>query len=133
MTVTAAIVNLAGKLASLPGIKTAPTSPPEDPGVYPFGVAYEASAVTNTLAYGSANDLATIFVEIHVSRVLLGNAIEKAMSFRDPFLIALINDPTLGGTVSTTNEIRRSFGRMVWGEVETIGYRFEIDVKVVIP
>lgn len=132
MTTTAAIANIAAKLGALPGIKSAPVVPPEDAGVYPFGVTYEAHANTNTLAYGSADDLVTIFAEIHVSRVLLANAVTLAMSFRDPFLAALIADPSLGGTVSTTNEIRRSFGRLVWGDVETIGYRFEIDVKVTI-
>jgi hypothetical protein len=85
------------------------------------------------LAYGSADDLVTIFAEIHVSRALLAAAVTQAMGLRDPFLQSLIADPTLGDTVSTTNEIRRSFGRMEWGDVETIGYRFEIDVKVMIP
>jgi hypothetical protein len=39
-------------------------------------------------------------------------------------------NPTLGGNVSTINEIRRTFGGLVWGDVDTIGYRFELRCKV---
>jgi hypothetical protein len=130
-SVTNAIGVLATKLRALSGIKNAPNVPPEDAGLFPFGVAYEATGTTNANAEGFANDIVTIFVEVHVARVLLGNAVLQAMAFRDPFLVALLSDPTLGGTVSTINEIRRTFGRLEWGGVETIGYRFEVDVKVV--
>ncbi len=133
MTTTAAINHIATMLTALPGMKSAPALPPESTGMFPFGVVYEARATTNTLAYGSADDLVTLFAEIHVSRTLLGSAIATAMAFRDPFLKALIADPTLGGSVSTINEIRRVFGRLASGSVETIGYRFEIDIKVPIP
>ncbi len=132
MTIEAAIGNLTTKLLAVPGMKQVPSGPIEDIGLFPFGVAYERSASTNGLAYGSADDLVTLWVEIHVSRVLLQEAIIQAMALRTPFLKSLIGDPTLGNTVSTVNDIRRTFGALKWGWVETIGYRFEIDVKVML-
>jgi len=130
MSVDTALANLTSKLAALPGMKSAPTLIPEDPGVFPFGIAYERSGVLVARAAGEANDLATLFVEIHVARSLLGQAIQLASTFRDPFLLALIADPTLGGSVSTMNDVRRTFGVLEWAGVQTIGYRFEIDVKI---
>lgn len=130
MTIEGAISNLQAKLLALPGIKSAPEKPPEAVMAYPFAVSYERTGVFTMESQGIGKDLVTIWCEIHVSRVLLGSAIQTAMAFRDPFLRAIMADPTLGGEVSTVNTIRRTFGQLVWNTVDTIGYRFEVDVKV---
>lgn len=130
MTIEAAIADLREKLLSLNGMRSAPVNPPDATAAFPFGVSYERSGTLEMKSAGFANDLATIWCEIHVSRQILPQAVALAMEFRDPFMKLLIADPTLGGTVSTIREIRRTFGRLEWGGVETIGYRFEVDVKV---
>lgn len=129
MTIQAAIADLQRKILSLPGIKSAPEIPPEAAGVYPFGVSYERSGVMDMPLLELNDDIATLFCEIHVSRVLLPKAIETAMAFRNPFMRMVMEDPTLGDTVSDVMVIRRTFGRLEWGGLETIGYRFELDVK----
>lgn len=129
MTIEAAITNLQAKILSLTGVKSAPAKPPESAAAFPFGVSYER---TGTLASHSAvfaDELVTIWCEIHVSRTLLGNGIAQAQALRDPFLKLLIADPTLAGTVSTIRDIRWTFGKLAWADVETIGFRFEVEVK----
>ena len=130
MTLEAAIANLQAKALALPGMLAAPETPPESVDVYPFAVSYERSGSLQLRSATFADDLATIFTEIHVSRQFLSLAIQTAMSFRDPLLKAILADPKLGDSVSTVLAIRRTFGTLVWGDIDTIGYRFETDVKV---
>jgi hypothetical protein len=130
MTIEAAIQDLQDKLLSLSGMKSAPDSPPEGAGAFPFAVTYERTGTLTLNSYGWSTDIVTLWCEIHVSRAILPRAVEQAMSFRDPLLKLIIADPTLGDTVSTVLELRRVFGRLEWGGIETVGYRFEIDIKV---
>lgn len=130
MTIEAAIIDLQTKLLGIAGLKSAPTSPPEATMSFPFAVSYERSGrlVTHSAYFG--DELVTIYCEIHVTRTILPAAISLAMTFRDPFIKAVIADPTLGDNVSTINEIRWTFGALKWDTVDTIGYRFEIDCKI---
>lgn len=131
MSVETAINYLAGVVGALPGMKQAPTAPIESPGgVFPFAVTYEYTGTFQAESGGFGHDLVTLFVDIHVQRFMLPESIALAMSFREPFLKALIADPTLGGSVSTFNEVRHTFGEMMYNNTKTIGYRFEIDIKV---
>ncbi len=44
---------------------------------------------------------------------------------------AIMADPTLGGTVDTVvDPITYTFGAMEWAGLETIGYSYEIVVKI---
>lgn len=135
MTIEAAIADLQSKALALAGMKQAPAAPVEAMLQFPFSIAYERSGATRVEGPTWGHDLATIVVEFHVGRQILPKAIEQAMALRDPFLKAIIADPNLGGAISAFNNeggpaIRRQFGRLQWGDIETIGYRFEIDVKV---
>jgi F0F1-type ATP synthase membrane subunit c/vacuolar-type H+-ATPase subunit K len=130
MTIELAIANIQTKMLALSGMKAAPNVPPEGTAVFPFAVCYERSGEMILHSAGFAQDLAVIWAEIHVGRGLLGPAITQAMAFRDPFQVALMNDPTLGGTVSNFTTVRRTFGLLSWGGVETIGYRWEIGLKM---
>jgi hypothetical protein len=130
MTIEAAIANLQAKILSLSGVKSAPVKPPESAAAFPFGVSYERSGSLASHSAIFADELCTIWCELHVSRTLLGNGIAQAQALRDPFLKLLIADPTLGGNVSTLRDVRWTFGKMVWADVETIGFRFEVDVKI---
>lgn len=133
MTIEAAILNLQDKLLALSGMKAAPDYPPEGAGAFPFGVSYERNAGTMANSDSFADDLAVIWCEIHVARQILPKAIQTAMAFRDPLLKALIADPTLAGSISTIRwPVLRTFGLLTWGGLETIGYRFEVPVKVLL-
>jgi len=129
MTITTAIANIQSKLGAL-GVKVAPSTVPEAANVFPFGVSYLSTGHLDLESAGWGRNFHTIFSEIHVSRNLLGPAINTAMSYIEPFFLSLIADPTLGSTVSNLVDVRYKFGRLEWGGVETIGVRFEIDVKI---
>ncbi len=128
MTISAAVLNLQAKLRAL-GIQNAPDAVPESANAFPFGVSYLNKGNLEIEA-GWFKHIHTIFTEIHVSRNLLPAAIDKAVSYIEPFFTAVSDDPTLGGSVATIIEVRYTFGRLEWGGVETFGERFEIDVKL---
>ena len=138
MTIEAAILNLQAKWLSIDGVNSAPDYPPESPGAYPFAVTYERRGRLAGRSFGFGDEIALLFSELHVARTMLPRDIQAVMPFRDQFIALLIADPTLGGTVSTITPegVSWTFGRLGWGqestsqEPNTIGYRFEIEVKV---
>lgn len=126
-TVIAAIQTKAGGLS---GIKEAPTNPPESANVYPFAVSYAKSGTETPQSSGWAIGLHTIICEIHIARQVLPKDIALALPFYELFRSAILSDPTIAGTVATVNALRYEFGRLEYGNKQTIGYRFEIDVKL---
>ena len=116
---------------TLSGVKEAPDYPTEAMNQFPFVVTYAASGTWERESDWKKG-LHTIFAEIHVSRELLPRAIAQTMPYAETFPNALLNDPTLNGTVDTiVGEIRYTFGRLSLGgnQDEHIGFRFEIQVK----
>ncbi len=130
MTIEAAIANLQAKALSVAGTQEAPTAPPESNMGFPFAICYEREGTLNQHSAGFADDLSTLWLEYHVERSILPAAITSAMTFRDAFLKKIIADPTLGGSVSTVTRVQRTFGALKYAGVDTIGYRFEVGVKV---
>ncbi len=130
MSAEQAILQLQLLAGNLPGMKYAPVS-----GVVPsmedtpFAMSWEESGnfVLNSAGWGRADIV--LICEIHITVQDLREAINRALLFRNPFLKAIILDPTLGGTIATVTSIKWRFGRMLWNTVETVGYRFEISVK----
>lgn len=129
------IAHLQDDWLTLSGIQNAPDLAPESPGYFPFVATYEARGNLRLGTAGWGHDFSTIFSELHVSRAILPEAIKQAGSYKKLFLQKFIDDPTLGGTVSTVKDIRYTFGKLTWGDpgVNTLGYRFEIDIKVSMP
>jgi hypothetical protein len=124
-----AITSLQTKSTSA-GCVFAPTTAISQMGPSPFSVAFEGSGETLIHSAGFAEDLAVIIVQHHVSESILPASITKAASLRDVFLKALRDDPQLGGAVSTIVSIKRRFGEMTFGKLQTIGYQYEIKVKI---
>jgi hypothetical protein len=124
---------LINHVKALGGIKTAPDSPTEDVGVYPFAVCYPRTGYGQGGTPGVLKGFHRFFVEIHCSRTLLPQAIEQAEKYIEPFLLALLNDPTLDDTVSNivvgSDSLTYDFGRLEWAGIETIGIRFTVTVK----
>ena len=128
MTLAAAIADLQAKALTLSGVKDAPVNPPESANVFPFVVSYARSGNFQPGA-GWANYFHTIFTEFHVARQLLPVAIATALPYAESFGAKILADPQLSGTVQEVREVRYTFGRLSWGDIETIGFRFEVDVK----
>jgi hypothetical protein len=116
---------------TLPGMRSAPELPPEKAAAYPFAVTFPYQGDWDGLSGGWMIGLHTLATEIHVARKNLPYDVAKVIGYCETFANALLRDPTLGGHVDTINGgIRYTFGPMNWGGQETIGYRFEINVKV---
>lgn len=130
MTLAEAIKQIQVVTGGLAGIKSAPSTAPEAAGAFPFAVAYPRSGTLTINSYSWGTLLHTIYVEIHVARTLLPAAIDQALPYVESFASALVADPTLEAAVDTVNGIRFTFGKMEWGGVETLGWRFEVDVKI---
>ena len=111
-------------------MREAPTTPNEAQILFPFAITYDRSGELILQSSSWAYDLATIVSEIHVARQILAKDIALAMTFREPFLRALIGDQTLNSQVASMNAIRYAFGKLEYAGDETIGYRFEIDIKL---
>lgn len=115
----------------LAGMVEAPEYVPESINQFPFAMTYYRQGNTTSMI-GWRKGLHTVFCEIHVARQILPNALKLAMPFYERFMIALIADPSLGGTVSTVVwPVNHTFGWLEFGPADNkhIGWRFEITVK----
>lgn len=112
------------------GLAAAPNTPPENAAVFPFSAAYEDSGELIQQSYKWGYDKAVIAVEFHIAHRVLNINVTQAYALRDAFMRRLISDPRLGGGCETTNRISRQFGRMEYNGVETVGYRWLIEVKI---
>lgn len=131
MTLAAAIADIQSKALTMAGIKSAPVSPPESANAFPFVVSYARSGEFVPGA-GWANYHHTIYTEIHLARQLLSAAIESALPYAESFAALLLADPQLSGTVQEVKTVRYEFGRLNWSGIDTIGFRFQIDIKTAI-
>ncbi len=129
MTLAAAISDLQDKVLAL-GVKAAPKTIPEGMSVFPFAVSYPRAGNGALQSAGFGFIFHTIFTEIHFNRTLLGPAVDDATPYIESMFASLVGDPTLSDTVSEVRAIRYTFGRLEWAGEQTIGVRFEVDVKV---
>lgn len=133
MTLQAAIADLQVKALAMSGIKEAPVQVPESTGEYPFVVTYPRSGSFELVSAGWGYLLATLYTEIHCSRQMLGPGITQALPYAELFPQSVMADPTLGGAVAAVNDLRFTFGELTWGGIGTVGFRWEVDVKIMIP
>lgn len=115
----------------LPGVKEAPDYMPESLNQFPFALSYYRQGNTTAMA-GWRKGLHTFFMEVHIARQVLPAALRSAMPFYEKVIDALIDDPTLNGTVSTIIwPVNHTFGWLSYGGTDNahIGWRFEITVK----
>ena len=133
MTIQTAIAHIQGLAEGLPGIRQAPDFPPEQMNVFPFAVCYPAAGEFQAGPMGLMKGLHNLVVEIHVARKDLPRDVETALPFGEALAAAVMDDPTLGGTVDTVRAdegISYTFGALAWGGQETVGWRLTIPVKI---
>jgi hypothetical protein len=130
MSLVAAIADLQTKALSISGIKAAPDTIPESANVFPFAISYPRLGRFEFQSAGFGFAYHTIYTEIHVNRTMIGAAVTQATPFIEAFYAKLLADPKLSNSVSEVQAIRHTFGQLAWANVQTIGTRFEIDVKV---
>lgn len=119
---------IAAKALSIPGIKSAPNIPPEQPGAFPFVAIYPAEGNMDVRPHGEFVLVThTIFVEFHFTRAMILDAIARAYAIYPTVIQFIAGDPTLAVATIVLKGLRYKFGRLEWNTIETIGYRFEID------
>lgn len=130
MTIIAdAIIGIQAIVATVTGIREAPSEPPEQLATFPFSVCYPGSGEFEELTSGCMDGQHTIRLELHVARKNLRSDYLDLIDFVETIPFALLNDKTLGGTVDINERIRYSFEPLGWNGMETIGWRFEIQCK----
>lgn len=130
MTLSVAIAEIQDIAREIHNIKDAPVLIPEGEPSFPFAISYPRTG-TLDLEAGQKKGLHTIFTEIHMSRGLLGTAVEQVLNIMVNFESALLGNVTLSGAVDTiVFPIKYTFGRLEWGNTATVGIRYEITVKI---
>lgn len=129
------IVSALQRLAvSMSGVRQAPLKPVEQISEFPFamGILRRAVPLWET---DWMNVLATFAVQIHVARRDAPNDYSSAMRYGVAFPKILFQNPTLGGLVSTIipDGVRVKFAILEFGGQPTVGWDFEVDVKMVVP
>ena len=72
-----------------------------------------------------------IIVEVHVSRSPgLQRALAQALPLGNGVAEALLQKPTLNGTINVMNDITYKFGPLDWGAVKTVGWAFRMTVSI---
>ena len=114
------------------GIRAAPKYLPEAINVYPTLVCYAGSGyIEGGNPAGSMRGMHNIILELHIAGGDLPRTQADSMSYASSIPAALLNNPTLNSTVSTFGRITYIFGSMVYGKINTIGFRWTIeDVKI---
>jgi hypothetical protein len=120
-----------GLIADVTGIRSAPTAPRDLEAAFPASVCFPRSGRFENPSSGLIIGYHTLVIQIHYPRVELSRAYTTIVPYLEKIAEVLIDDPTLGATVTTiVEDIQYSFGQMAYGEVPTLGWQFEVTVKV---
>lgn len=129
MAIEDIITQLAALEATITGVKNAYDETPEALGPLPAFINYpRLGRLHFSTADGKQNDH-TIRCDLLVARGHLPTAENLARPFINRFQVKLAANITLGGTVSTINDIRYEYGEIKIAEESFVGIRFEVDVK----
>lgn len=140
MTLEAVTARLVAELRAVPGLEGLTEEPREQLNRNPMLVAYPG---TGDWQLGTASGGASgrpmrwcrplLYVEVHVVRKDLPRDFRKLLPFGDSVpaaIYAAYARDRLGGTVVLLHRVSFTFGALGWGEVETIGWRFTVEVSI---
>lgn len=133
-----AVHAVARLVGTIPGLRGAPSEPPEKITVFPFALCYPLEGEYNLHSYANTVFLHTIVIEVHMARKDLPRDVAAIIPYGD--LVAGVflapansslpdaaGNPTVSEVVSP---LRYRFGPLGYVNVPTLGYRFELDVKI---
>ena len=131
MGLVAAIADIQATVGALTGIREAPDYPTDQTSVFPTSFCFAGSGEWKQQPAGSRTGLHTITLQIHWDRKDLPRDVTKALGFCETIPNAIMKDYRLGGTVDTVvDPITYTFGVLEWGGIQTIGWSFNITVKI---
>ena len=128
LTIAGAIAQVQTLAAALTDMAMAPSYPLESFNEFPFAITFQGPS---RYEGGQVKQqFITLITEIHVSRANLPVNVAKVAGYGDTFPAAIWADPTLNSTVTCVNAVRcAGLAPLDYGDMPTIGFRFEIDVK----
>lgn len=115
-------------------MRRAPAKPPESTSEFPFAVTWLAR-VQGKRQSDFLNPLCVYRTQIHLARRDLPADISNAAGYAMAFLKTINENLTLNGLVSTVNADSDGVGVlsfMEYGGVATIGYNFDLSIKMVV-
>lgn len=129
-TIKQVVDGLQVKMATVSGITSAPAYPPEQAADFPFVIGYPGKFKATPEAGPSFKPLWALIVEFHLARKDLPADVKKALEMSETLINAMMDD--LMANQVAFKGIEGDFAEMVWGDVQTIGYRFVInEVKLI--
>lgn len=116
-------------------IRDVPDRVPDNATVFPFVVVWLAGGSYQDKMQGTRTGLHRIYVDLIVDRKDLGRSLERITQLVEQIPALLMNDPALKdyegvAQIDTINGITYEFRSLIYGDVETIGYRFTINIKI---
>jgi hypothetical protein len=127
MTIVQAIAAIQDTVGAVTGIRVAPDYAPDNLSIFPASVVYPRTGTIDSGPAGNMKALHNFVIEIHVDRMNLQKDLARVIPFGDSIPEALLDDPTIDGTISTFGVIDYTFGPMTWGDIPTIGWRFVVN------
>ena len=126
-----AIEDVQGTIRALTGIAGAPNDPTDAPsGQWPVSVAFPRSGQFSGGGNQQVQGLHNIVVQLHYPRADLERAYAAIVPYVETIAEAVLDDPTLGSTATASGPLTYTFGAMTWASVNTIGWQFELTVKI---
>lgn len=132
-----AVAATARLIRTIPGLRGAPTEPPEKISAFPFVITYPLFGEWEVRSRGNKVGLHTIAIEIHTARKDLPRDIQSVIPYGELVSAKLqhydntfLPDQAGASTCSAVLALRYVFGPLGYVTVPTIGYRFELDIKI---
>lgn len=143
-----AVAAITTELRLLPGLYATPDAPPEQLSVFPALVVYPQSGFwrlgspSGARARGMRWGTHTIAIRVHVERSSLAHDVGQALPYaesvpdalfrgfaRDRYggAVVALGDPSVGGSAAP---LRYEFGPDQWGGIDTLAWRWSLDVTV---
>lgn len=133
LPIIAVIDYVQAQMKEVEGIRAAPKRPPDKISLYPFTTCFPGTGdILIGNPAGNRRDIHTLILEVHVARKDLPADINRVLPLVDRIGDKLKDDPTLGGNVETiVGSITYVFGPLGWFGQETIGWQFQVPVKII--
>ena len=132
-----AVVQVQTIARALSGIKEAPSEARSGMMAYPFAISYPLRGTFDIGPAGASTGLHTIVTEIHMAAEGdLATALKHLQTYLDDFANDILDDPRLGGTVTTIvvgddgPPVSYTLVSGVYNGVKTIALKFETAVKI---
>ena len=127
----ACIEDVQGTIRALTGIAAAPNDPTDAPsGQWPIVIGFERSGQFTGGGNQQVQGIHNTVYQYHYPRADLERAKRAIEGHLEAIAEAILTDPTLGGTATSSGPLDYSFGGMTLANVDTIGWQFELPVKI---